>query len=167
MTAALTPDLALAFLRELSADLTAAVVLDAAGERLAGPAALHAPARDLLAAAPPGPAELHGRTAAGAVFAARDDAHQLVVATGPLALPGLTRHDLRATLAALAGHTPEGPGGEPEPDGSGAEAGPAGPAGESQPEGPRAAGRGTPPAAPIEAARGAVERLLAAAARRS
>src|SRR5438105_3361730 len=132
MPAALTPDLALAFLRELSADLTAAVVLDAAGERLAGPAALHAPARDLLAAAPPG---LHGRTAAGAVFAARDDAHQLVVATGPLALPGLTRHDLWTTLAALAGETPEGPGGEPEPDGSGAEAGPRGRGGESPPEG--------------------------------
>jgi hypothetical protein len=128
MPAALTPDLALAFLRELSADVTAAVVLDAAGERLAGPAALHAPARELLAAAPPGPAELHGRTAGGAAFAARDAAHQLVIATGPLALPGLTRHDLRATLAALAG-----------------------------------ADRTTPPGTPIEAPRGAVERLLAAA----
>jgi hypothetical protein len=106
MPAALTPDLALAFLRELSADVTAAVVLDAAGERLAGPAGLHAAARDLLAAAPPGPAELHGRTSAGAVFAARDGAHQLVVATGPLALPGVARHDLRAALAALAGERP-------------------------------------------------------------
>src|SRR5436305_7392787 len=115
MTAALTPDLALAFLRELSADLTAAVVLDAAGERLAGPPALHAPARDLLAAAPPGPAELHGRTAGGAVFAARDRVHQLVVATGPLALPGLTRHDLRTTLAALAGAGPPGAGDEASP----------------------------------------------------
>src|SRR5262249_58567221 len=103
MTAPLTPDLARAYLRGPSADVTAAVLLDAAGERLAGAVALHAPARDLLAAAPPGPAELHGRTAAGAVFAARDDAHQLVVATGPLTLPGLTRHDLRATLAAPGG----------------------------------------------------------------
>ena len=148
MPAALTPDLALAFLRELSADFTAAVLLDAAGERLAGQAVLHAPARDLLAAAAPGPAELHGRTAAGAVFAARDDAHQLVVATGPLALPGLTRHDLRATLAALAGETPQGRSDEARPE---AAAGAAG---------------GTPPGAPIEAARGAVERLLAAAGRR-
>src|SRR5690242_20719069 len=111
MPAALTPDHALAFLRELSADITAAVLLDAAGGRLAGPGALHAPARDLLAAAPPGPAELHGRAAAGAVFAARDDAHQLVVAAGPLALPGLTRHDLRAVLAVLAG----GPGDDTPP----------------------------------------------------
>jgi hypothetical protein len=139
MPAALTPELALAYLRELSADVTAAVLLDPAGERLAGPAALHAPARDLLAAAPPGPAELYGRTPAGAVFAARDDAHQLVVATGPLALPGLTRHDLRTALAALAGETPEGP---------------------------EAAARGTPPNAPIEPPRDAVERLLAAAGSR-
>ena len=148
MPAALTPDLALAFLRELSADITAAVLLDAAGERLAGPGALHAPARDLLAAAPPGPAELHGRAAAGAVFAARDEAHQLVVATSPLALPGLTRHDLRATLAALAGETPESRSDE------------------GRPEGPAAATGGTPPRAPIEAPPGAVERLLAAAGRR-
>src|SRR4051794_41520521 len=86
MPTALTPALALPSLRELWADMTAAIVLDAAGERLAGPPALHAPARELLAAAPPGPAELHGRTATGAAFAARDDAHQIVVATGPLAL---------------------------------------------------------------------------------
>src|ERR1700744_3011830 len=59
MPAALAPHPGLAFLRELSADVTAAVLLDAAGERLAGPAALPAPARDLLAAAPPRPAGPH------------------------------------------------------------------------------------------------------------
>lgn len=148
MPDALTPDLALAFLRELSADLTAAVLLDAAGERLAGPAALHAPARELLAAAPPGPAELHGRTAAGAVFAARDHAHQLVVATGPLALPGLTHHDLRAALAALAGPGPQGPGDDAAGSGRAA---------------PDAAVRQMPPTAPIEAPRALVEALLTAA----
>jgi hypothetical protein len=161
MPAALTPDLALALLRELSADVTAAVVLDAAGERLAGPAALHAPARDLLAAAPPGPAELHGRTAAGAVFAARDEAHQIVVATGPLALPGLTRHDLRAALAALAGETPAGRSDDARPEGRGA--GPGDGARRSTGETSDEADRGTPPGAPIEAPRGAVERLLMAA----
>jgi hypothetical protein len=135
MPAALTPDLALTFLRELSADITAVIVLDAAGRRLAGPPALHAPARDLLAAAPPGPAELHGRAATGAAFAARDGAHQIVVATGPLALPGLTRHDLRTALAALRGATMRAQGG------------------------PMAAGREMPP---IEAPGGAVERLIAA-----
>jgi hypothetical protein len=147
MPDALTPDLALALLRELSADVTAAVLLDAAGERLAGPAALHAPARDLLAAAPPGPVELHGRTTAGAVFATRDAAHQLVVITGPLALPGLTRHDLRTALATLAGAGP--PAGGEDARGAGG-----------------AAGRGMPLGAPIEAPRGAVERLLRAAGSR-
>lgn len=108
MPAALTSDVALGYLRELSTDITGAILLDAAGHLLAGAANLHLPATALLQTAPPGPAELHGRTATGAVFAARDDAHQLVVTTGPLALPRLTRHDLRTTLAALSGHaTPE------------------------------------------------------------
>jgi hypothetical protein len=103
MPAALTSAVALGYLRELSADFAAAVLLDAAGELLAGPPEMHAAATALLAAAPPGPAELHGRTPAGAVFAARDGHHQLVVVTGSLALARLTRHDLRATLAALSG----------------------------------------------------------------
>jgi hypothetical protein len=103
MPAALTSAVALGYLRELSADITAAVLLDAAGERLAGPPELHAPAVALLAHAPPGPAELHGRTPAGAVFAARDEAHAVVVTTGRLALPRLTRHDLQTALAALSG----------------------------------------------------------------
>ena len=103
MPAALTSAVALGYLRELSADITAAVLLDAAGERLAGPPALHAAAAELLAHAPPGPAELEGRTPAGAVFAARDEHHQLVVTTGRFALPRLTRHDLVTTLAALSG----------------------------------------------------------------
>jgi hypothetical protein len=103
MPAALTSDVALGYLRELSADIAAAVLLDAAGELLAGPPEMHAAARALLAHAPPGPAELHGRAPGGAAFAARDGEHQLVVVTGTLALPRLTRHDLRATLAALSG----------------------------------------------------------------
>jgi hypothetical protein len=109
MTAPLTPDLALAYLRELSADIRASVLLDAHGERLAGPEALAAPARALLRDAPP---ELEARTDAGAVFAARDDRHQLVAVAGPFALPGLTRHDLRTVLRALGGEAlrkgPEG-----------------------------------------------------------
>jgi hypothetical protein len=103
MPAVLTSAAALGYLRELSADITAAVLLDARGDLLAGPPALHAPATAVLGHAPPGPAELHGRTPAGAVFAVRDERHQIVVATGRLALPRLTLHDLRATLAALAG----------------------------------------------------------------
>src|SRR4051794_23625883 len=106
MPPALTSDLALDHLRALSADIRAAVLLDATGERLAGPAQMAAPARELLAALAPGPGELHARTDGGAVFAARDERHQLVVATGPLALPRLTRHDLRTVLRALGGDGP-------------------------------------------------------------
>ena len=101
MSAALTPAQALGYLRELSADMTAAIVLDARGELLAGPPALHAPAKALLDATET--VELQGSTQTGVVFAARDTHHQIVVATGPLALPGLTRHDLRTALAALSG----------------------------------------------------------------
>jgi hypothetical protein len=107
MTAALTPALALAYLHELSTDVRAAIVLDAAGEVLAatrddGVAALAAPARALLAEAP----LVRALTARGGVFGARDDRHGIVVATGPFALPGLALHDLRSVLAALGGTSP-------------------------------------------------------------
>lgn len=101
MPAALTPAQALGYLRELSADLTAAVLLDAQGDLLAGPPHLHAPAKALLDDAPA--QELHAGTPTGAVFAARGAHHQIVVTTGPLALARLTRHDLRTALAALSG----------------------------------------------------------------
>jgi hypothetical protein len=102
MTPALTPALALDYLRELSADIEAGVVLGADGTLLAGDDAMAAAARDLLAAA--GSAtDLHVTTADGAVFAARDDRHAIVVACGRFALPSLARYDLRMVLADLAG----------------------------------------------------------------
>jgi hypothetical protein len=100
MTPALTPALALDYLRELSADIRAGVVLDADGELLAGADELAAPARDLLGAA--GDAtDVHVTTADGAVFAARDDRHAIVLACGRLALPSLARYDLRVVLGDL------------------------------------------------------------------
>ncbi|MCW3063868.1 MAG: hypothetical protein JWN32_1040, partial [Solirubrobacterales bacterium] len=51
MTSALTPDLALAYLGELTSDIRASVLLGADGELLAGDEALVEPARALLAAA--------------------------------------------------------------------------------------------------------------------
>jgi DNA-binding protein HU-beta len=48
MTTPLTPALALAYVRELSADVVAAAVLDETGALLAGPEPLAAPARALL-----------------------------------------------------------------------------------------------------------------------
>jgi hypothetical protein len=102
MTTALTPELALAYVRELSADVLGGVVLDAAGALLAGEPALVEPARALLALAPDAP-EIHGATPAGGVFAARDGERAIVVATGRFALARVTRHDLRTALAALGG----------------------------------------------------------------
>src|SRR5215207_5795426 len=83
MPPALSPALALAYVRELSVDVQAVVVLDAAGGRLAGDPAV------ALAAAP--------------LVAARDDRHAVVAACGRFALPGLVRSDLRAALAGLRG----------------------------------------------------------------
>jgi hypothetical protein len=116
VTTALTPALALDYLHQLSADIRAAVVLGAGapgGTRgraevagwavLAGPEALGAPARALLAHG----ALVHARGHAGAAFGARGARLAVVVVTGPLALPGLTAHDVRAALAAL-GDEPDG-----------------------------------------------------------
>ena len=131
MTAALTPALALAYLCELSADIRAAIVLDARGEPLAmaragaareadagvppggGDAspALVAAARELLAEAP----VVRALTNRGGAFGARDELHGVVVATGPLALPGLAIHDLLGVLAALGGMRPHAPVSEASP----------------------------------------------------
>src|SRR3954471_10878891 len=70
MTAALTPATALLYLRELSADIRAAVLLDGDGGYAAGDERLAVPARAAFAPVPPGPAQLHGAIAAGAAFAA-------------------------------------------------------------------------------------------------
>jgi hypothetical protein len=98
----LTPALALDYLRELSADIRAGVVLDRGGALLAGPEELAAPARDLLAAA--GDAvEIQVATADGTVFAARSDRYALAVVCGRFPLPSLIRYDLKLVLADLAG----------------------------------------------------------------
>ena len=125
MTAALTPALALDYLSELSADIRAAIVLDAGGSPLAlrrSDPARDVPARD--AAVPARDAAVPARDAAlanaardlladdpvvralterGGAFGARDDRHAVVVVTGPLALPKLAIHDIRTVLLALGG----------------------------------------------------------------
>jgi hypothetical protein len=107
MTASLTPALALEFITALSADIRAAIVLGAGGEHLAGRPELADAARAL-----PHARQLEGTTAEGAVFAARDERHTIVVVTGPFALPRVTRLDLKTALSALGGQTP--PIGPPE-----------------------------------------------------
>lgn len=100
MSPALTPRLALDYLRELSADIRDGVVLDAGGERLAGEPALLPGARDLLAGM--GSAgEAEGRTRTGLVLAARGGEFAIVLVCGPHGLSGLARHDLRLTLGDL------------------------------------------------------------------
>jgi hypothetical protein len=97
----LTPQLALDYLRELSADIRAGVVLGPEGALLAGPDDMAEAARDLLHAAKDA-RELQVTTADGGVYAARSDTHSIAVVCGPLALPSLIRYDLRLVLADLA-----------------------------------------------------------------
>jgi hypothetical protein len=99
----LTPSLALDYLRELSADIVAGVVLAPDGALLAGPDNLADAARDLLDAAGDVAAEVHVTTADGAVYAARSEQHAVAVVCGRFALPSLIRYDLRKVLADLAG----------------------------------------------------------------
>src|SRR4051812_42443336 len=102
VTAALTPELAIAYVRELSADVRAVVVLAGDGRRLAGPAELEGPARELLAASGDRP-DVAVRTADGVVVAARSPTHALVASAGPLSLLGPSGVDARRAVDALDG----------------------------------------------------------------
>jgi hypothetical protein len=86
---ALTPALALDYLKSLSADYRSGVVLGSDGTVLAGDGTLAMAARTF--------------TSGAETFAARDGRHTILVTTGPHALPRLTRHDLCSALVALGG----------------------------------------------------------------
>jgi hypothetical protein len=105
MPPALTPALALDYVHELSADVRAGIVLDAAGELLAGPPALAGPARELLSAGGEA-AELEAATVDGVVCAVSTGSHAAVAVCGRFAIAGVVRQDLRTALAALEGRTP-------------------------------------------------------------
>ena len=77
-------------------------MLAADGSLLAGSPELAEEARALLAAAP-GSADVEVSTAQGSVFAARSEAHAVVLVCGKFALPALVRFDLRMVLGDLAG----------------------------------------------------------------
>ncbi len=97
MTASLTPALALAYLRELSVDVRAAVVLDCAGAVLAGEEALAPRARALLGTA------AASRAAAGDLLVARaPDGGAIAVIAGDFAVRPVLEHDLGVAAAALA-----------------------------------------------------------------
>ena len=101
MTAALTPELAVDYLRELSADIEAVAVLTPGGEPLAGDPEVTSAARALLEAAPDA-AEIEVATGSGAVHAARSAEHAVVTVCGRFALPALIRYDLKVVLGELA-----------------------------------------------------------------
>jgi hypothetical protein len=100
----LTPELALAYVKELSADYRAGAILHVRGALLAGDERLASAARGIVAGdAPdaPGSALFEGATDAGKVFAIRTPTHAIVITTGPFALPRVARRDLLAALAGL------------------------------------------------------------------
>lgn len=110
MPAILTPALALRYLRQLSTDVRAAIVLGADGRPLAGDEAIAGPAASLATLLPGGARELVVRVEAGGelrgtalVMRATVGAPTLVLAVGPLALLGLLRHDVEAVAQTLAG----------------------------------------------------------------
>ena len=105
MPPALSPEHALAYVRELSADVRAVAVLDAAGALLAGDPELARAAAPLLRAG----AELEAVREHGVVCVACDDHHAIVAACGRFALPGVVRSDLRAALGGLRGGPPVPP----------------------------------------------------------
>jgi predicted regulator of Ras-like GTPase activity (Roadblock/LC7/MglB family) len=109
---ALTPELALSYLDELSTDIRAAVVLDEAGAPLAHKAAgegsrdrLGALALDLFERADRAAGEhvpqLEVFTGDGAVYGVRQGGWTLVVVTGRFALPSVMFYDLRSVLSDL------------------------------------------------------------------
>jgi hypothetical protein len=102
MTSALSPPSALERLSEMSPHVREAVVLGARGRRVAGAAALAAPARALLKAAPEA-AELEVASGRGTVYAARSPRHAIAVVSGRGALPALMLYDLRMLLAEMDG----------------------------------------------------------------
>ena len=105
MTASLTPPLALAYLRELSVDVRAAVVLDAAGRLLAGDASLVADARDLLASN-----GARRPVAGGTLLSVRTaEDGTIAVLAGPLSVLAVLERDLATAAQALAGTRSEPP----------------------------------------------------------
>ena len=116
--AALTPDLALDYLGELSADIEAAVVLDGAGGLAAATeqdAARAGRMRELAAqlleraaaaAEAPGAEQVEVTTERGSVFAVRGEHWSLAVVTRRPSLPSLMFYDLRSVIRDLGEPAP-------------------------------------------------------------
>ena len=99
MTAPLAPDLAADYVRELSADVTAVVVLGPDGARLAGEATAAPAAARLAQALPEGGVVV---TASGTAWVARTSERTLVAVARPGSGPGPTGLDVAAAIGAPA-----------------------------------------------------------------
>jgi hypothetical protein len=105
MTAPLTPALALAHLREFSLDVRAAVVLDPAGEPLAGDAGVAASARAVIEGAE------SATVGEDQLLVARTpDGGAIALVAGEFALLPLLEHDLAAVAAAALTRSADTPG---------------------------------------------------------
>ena len=98
MTHALDPELAAAYVHELSADVRGVVVLDPDGNRLAGPEAMGAPAEALAEALTEDGATVVLPT--GIVWIAKAPDRTVVAAAGPAAQPGPTGLDVAVAAGA-------------------------------------------------------------------
>jgi len=109
---AVTHELALHYLLELSTDIRVAFLFDRNGNLVAS--APEAPseraaqsgeelAREVIALAPDpqAPVEADVTVEGGTVFVVREDDPALVCVAGPFALPGLVLHDMRVVLGDL------------------------------------------------------------------
>jgi hypothetical protein len=118
---AVTDELALRYLLELSTDIRAALLLDSDGGLLAS-APERASDRSVqqcaelakvigsLADSGKLPLEVDVTATGGAVFLLREEERTLVCVTGPFALPGLILHDMRVVLDDLRRGAPEDSG---------------------------------------------------------
>jgi hypothetical protein len=115
---AMTQDLALRYLLELSTDIRVAMLVDDAGqvtaaaperpgERIAGVASELAGQARSLANGHQGQVELDVAVDGGAVFALCEGGPAMVCVTGPMALPGLILHDMRIALGDLRRGEPQ------------------------------------------------------------
>lgn len=111
VSAALTPELALQYLAELSTDIKASVVVSADGRTAAASKSgetgdrLRALTAELFARADEADAQVVTQvevsTGSGAVYAVRDERWTVGVVTGRFALPSLMFYDLRSVLSDL------------------------------------------------------------------
>lgn len=113
VSAALTPELALQYLSELSTDIKASVVMSADGRTAAASRPgevgdkLRALTQDLFEHADASDdqvvTQVEVSTGSGAVFAVRDERWTVGVVTGRFALSSLMFYDLRSVLSDLEG----------------------------------------------------------------